>query len=106
MLDWKGAEVTHPEKWLDVCFRITLVMTVPNTEVFQFSTSLQISFERILQEITTTKKKCGEIPTQLVHDNLLFCCNLLAFLIPKEETTDFGFSKMCSKSKFLYFPSN
>lgn len=97
MLDWKGAEVTYPEKWLDfsVCFRIILVVTVLNTEVFQFSISLQIGFKRMLLEITTKKKKkkrCGEIPTQLVHDNLLFGCNLLAFLIPKEETTDFGFS--------------
>lgn len=94
MLDWKGAEVTHPEKWLDfsVCFRIILVVSVLNTEVFQLSTSLQIGFKTMLYEITTKKKKCGEIPTQLVHDNLLFCCNLLAFLIPKEETTDFGFS--------------
>lgn len=63
MLDWKGAEVTHPEKWLDVCFRIILVMTVPNTEVFQFSTSLQINFERMLQEITTKKKKSGDTHT-------------------------------------------
>lgn len=92
-LTGKGAEVTHPEKWLDfsVCFSVILVVTVLNTEVFQFSTSLQNGFKRMLQEITT-KKRRGEIPTQLVHDNLLFYCNLLAFLIPKEEITDFGFS--------------
>lgn len=50
MLDWKGAEVTHAEKWLDfsVHFSVILVVTVLNTEVFQFSTSLQTGFKRML----------------------------------------------------------
>lgn len=57
-----------------------------NIEVFQFPTSLQSNFKRMLQEITT-KSDVNRYRIQLMHDNLLFYCNLLAFLIPKEETT-------------------
>lgn len=48
MLDWKGTEVTHPEKWLDFPVGFSAILTVLNIEVFQFSTSLQTGFKRML----------------------------------------------------------
>lgn len=59
MLDWEGAEVTHPEKWSDfsVCFRVILVVTVLNTEVFQFLTSYKLVLKECYRGLPQNKKK-------------------------------------------------